>query len=170
MMTQTQDAASSGVDQSLALIDRIEALVVNSLHIPMTSKVMLDEEDLFELLDHLREYLPAELAQAQQILQNQAHILQEARSTSEKIIEATKEKSRQYLQEHELVKQAQKLADDTRRNLEEEVKRQRYEADKYSEEVLADLEQKVTRALSLVQSGRSNLAQNIEDTAHQMGI
>lgn len=168
-MTQTQDA-SSAVDQSLALIDRIEALVVNSLHIPMTSKVLLDEEDLFELLDHLREYLPAELAQAQQILQNQAHILQEARSTSEKIIEATKEKSRQYLQEHTLVKQAQKIADDTRRTVEEEVKRQRYEADKYSEEVLADLEQKVTRALSLVQSGRNNLAQNIEETANKMGM
>ncbi|HEY9843917.1 MAG: hypothetical protein ACAI44_04400 [Candidatus Sericytochromatia bacterium] len=168
-MIQTQEA-SSAVDQSMALIDRVESLVVNSLHIPMTSKVILDEEDLFELLDHLREYLPAELAQAQQILQNQAHILQEARNTAEKIVTATKEKTRQYLQEHELVKQAQKMADDMRKAAEEETKRQRYEADKYSEEVLADLEQKVTRALSLVQSGRQNLAHNIEETAHKMGL
>lgn len=168
-MMETQEA-SAAVDQSLALIDRIETMVVNSLHIPMTSKVMIDEEDLFELLDHLREYLPAELAQAQQILQNQAHILQEARATAEKIVAATKEKTRQYLQEHELVKQAQKIADDLRRAAEEETKRQRYDADKYSEEVLADLEQKVARALSLVQSGRSNLAQNIEDTAQKMGL
>src|SRR5215216_3326410 len=100
-MIETQEA-SAAVDQSLGMVDQIEALVVNSLHIPMTSKVILDEEDLFELLDHLREYLPAELAQAQQILQNQVHILQEARSTAEKIVEATKEKTRQYLQEHEL--------------------------------------------------------------------
>ena len=168
-MMQTQEAASA-VDQSLALIDRIEALVVNSLHIPMTSKVILDAEELCELLDHLREYLPAELAQAQQILHNQAHILQEARATAEKIVTATKEKTRQYLQEHELVKQAQKMADEMRRAAEEETKRQRYEADKYSEEVLANLEQKVTRALSLVQSGRQNLAQNIEETAQKMGL
>lgn len=168
-MTQAQDASAT-VKLSLDRIDQIENMVVNSLHIPMIGKVIIDEEDLFEQLDHLREHLPAELNQAQQILQNQAHILQEARNTAEKMLEATKEKARQYLQEHELVKQAQKMAQELRQTAEEETKRQRYEADKYSAEVLADLEQKVTRALSLVQSGRQNLAQNIESTAQKMGL
>lgn len=168
-MLQTH-SVNSTIDQALAQIDQIEALVVNSLHIPMTSKAVIDEEDLFELLDQLRALLPAELTQAQQVLQNQANILQDARQNAEKLLEATKEKSRLFLQEHELVKQAQKMAQELRASAEEESRRQRYDADKYSAEVLADLEQKVEKALALVQSGRQNLAQNIENTAQKMGL
>jgi len=169
-MINPQEPSSQSTIQSLALVDHIESLVVNSLHVPMTSKVMIDEEALFELLDQLRECLPAELQQAQQVLGHQADILQEARNTAEKIVAATKERTRQYLQESELVKQAQQEAEATRRAVEGETKRQRYEADKYSEQVLADLEQKVNHALSLVQSGRQNLAHNMEETAQKMGL
>lgn len=158
------------IEQSLALIDRIETLVVNSPHIPMTSRVVIDEEDLFELLDHLREFLPAEIRQAQHIVQQQTSILQEAKTTAEKMIEKTKEKTRQFLQEHELVKQAQKMASETRQSTEVETKRQRYEADKYSEQILADLEQKVNRALGMVKAGHQNLSQNMQDTAQKLGL
>lgn len=168
-MAQSSDPKQS-IQQSLALIDRIENLVVSSPHIPMTSKVVIDEEDLFELLDHLREFLPAEIQQAQQVLQQQSQILQEAKSTAQKMVMATKEKTKQYLQEHELVKQAQKMAAETRQSAESDSKRQRYEADKYSEQVLADLEQKVNRALGMVQAGRQNLAQNMQDTAQKFGL
>lgn len=67
-MTQAPDTQQS-LDQTQALIDRIEALVVNGVRIPLTSKVVIDEENLFELLDHLRAYLPVEIQQAQQVLQ-----------------------------------------------------------------------------------------------------
>ena len=158
------------VEQSLALIDQIETLVVNSPHIPMTSRVVIDEEDLFEVLDHLREFLPAEIKQAQHILGQRTEILQEARDAAEKMLETAKEKTRHYLQEHELVKQAQKIASDTRQSVKTETKRQRYEADKYSEQVLADLEQKVNRALGMVKAGRQNLSQNMQETAQKLGI
>ncbi|MBF2052630.1 MAG: hypothetical protein IGS03_04095 [Candidatus Sericytochromatia bacterium] len=160
----------SPVDPSLALIDRIENLLVSGVRVPMTSKVMLNEEDLFDLLDQLRESLPQEFQQAQQVLSHQAEILQEARKSAEKILQATKEKAKTYLQESELLRQAQKAADETRRAVEDETKKQRFETDKYSEQVLADLEEKVNHALSLVQAGRQNLAQNIEETAQKMGV
>ena len=86
-MTAPQE---SNVNNALALIDRLEALVVNSVHIPMTTKVVVDEEDLFELLDYLREYLPQEIQEAQNIIENQATILQEARDTAEKMVSKTK--------------------------------------------------------------------------------
>ena len=168
-MTQNT-APPSPVDPSLALIDRIENLLVSGVRVPMTSKVMLNEEDLFDLLDQLRESLPQEFQQAQQVLSHQAEILQEARKSAEKILQATKEKVKTYLQESELLRQAQKAADETRRAVEDETKKQRFETDKYSEQVLADLEEKVNHALSLVQAGRQNLAQNIEETAQKMGV
>ncbi len=95
-MTAPQE---SNVNNALALIDRLEALVVNSVHIPMTTKVLVDEEDLFELLDYLREYLPQEIQEAQNIIKNQATILQEARDTAEKMVSKTKERTREFLRD-----------------------------------------------------------------------
>lgn len=166
-MTAPQE---SNVNNALALIDRLEALVVNSTHVPMTSKVLVDEEDLFELLDYLREYLPKEIQEAQTIIENQATILQEARDTAEKMVSKTKERTRQFLQEHELVQQAQKMAEETRKTVKTEVEKQRYEADKYSEQVLADLEQKINRALTKVKTGRNNLGQTMNETAQKLGL
>ena len=161
---------SQTVNNAMALIDRLEQLVVNSIHIPMTAKVLVDEEDLFELLDYLREYLPQELQQAQNIIQNQANILQEARDTAERMVHKTKERTRHFLQEHELVKQAQKMADETRRKAETETEKQRYDADKYAEQVLGELEQKINRALTRVKSGRTQLNTTMAETAQQLGL
>lgn len=157
-------------ETTLALVQRIEEVVINGMKIPFTSRVIVDEEDIFELIDRIRELLPSEIVQAQQILTQRDAILNEAQAKSQKILELTKEKSRQYLQEHELVKQAIKLADETRRNAEEASRQQRYEADKYSEEVLAALEEKVTQALNMVQAGRRSLSRNMEATARKMGV
>lgn len=157
-------------EHAMALIDRIEALVNTSLHIPLTSKVLVDQEDVFELLEHLRTYLPVEIQQAQQVISHQAEILQEARLTAERIVAATKEKTRAFLNEHELVKQAERMAADTRQIVAEETKRQRYEADKYSEQVLADLESKVQSTLGMVKKGRQNLNQTMEESAQRIGL
>ncbi|PIQ24775.1 hypothetical protein COW36_23680 [bacterium (Candidatus Blackallbacteria) CG17_big_fil_post_rev_8_21_14_2_50_48_46] len=163
-------AAPSSADTTLALVQKIEEVIVNSMKVPFTSRVVVDEEDIFELIDRIREVLPSEIVQAQQIIAQKESIINEAQNKSKQIIELTKEKSRQYLQEHELVRQAMKLADETRKNAEAECRQQRFEADKYSEEVLATLEDKVTQALSMVQAGRRNLSRNMETTARSLGV
>ncbi len=144
------------------LIDRLEELILNSPKIPFSTKVMIDEERFFELLDRLREDLPTELAEAERIMQHQQAILAEAQSKAEKMIELTKEKARQAVEQSELVRQAQQMAEQVRQATERELRQQRYETDKYSEEVLASLEEKVSQALVIVQSGRSNLARNMQ--------
>lgn len=166
-MTAPQE---SNINNAMALIDRLEALVVSSIHIPMTTKVVVDEEDLFELLDYLRDFLPQEVQEAQNIIENQVTILQEARDTAEKMVSKTKERTREFLQEHELVQQAQKIAAETRKTVETEAEKQRYEADKYSEQVLADLEQKINRTLTRVKTGRSSLGQTMTETAQKLGL
>ncbi|MGE3724215.1 MAG: hypothetical protein AB7I41_01595 [Candidatus Sericytochromatia bacterium] len=167
---QAQVQASASPETTLALVQKIEEVIMNSVKVPFTSRVVVDEEDIFELIDRIREMLPQEMVQAQQILAQKDAIFAEAQAKSQKLLELTKEKSRQYLQEHELVRQAVKMADETRKTAETECRQQRFEADKYSEEVLASLEDKVTQALSMVQTGRRNLARNMETTARKMGV
>lgn len=151
------------------LLQKLEDLVLGSIKLPLSNKVILDEESFFEILDQLREVVPLELQQAQDILSQKDHILQKAEQGAQQIVEQTKATCRNYIQEHELVRQARELAEKTKREAEESIKKQHYEADKYSEAVLAELEGKVNQALSLVQSGRQNLAKNMNLTSSKIG-
>ena len=151
------------------MLQQIDEMLSNGVKIPFTSRTVVDETDIFELLDAIREKLPAEIQQAQQVLQQRDSLLKKTQEECRKHVEQTKEKARQMLQEHEIVRQATRLAEEIRRKADEESRNQRYQADKYSEEVLASLEEKVTQALSTVQSGRRNLSLNMEATARKMG-
>lgn len=150
------------VSAAVSLLDKIEQLVLNSPKVPLTAKVMVDEDKLFELLDKLREYLPAELDQAQQIISRRNMLLEEAQRRAEQMIEAAKRKSEMYVDESEIVRQAYQRIEEIKRSVEQETKSQRFEADKYSEQILAELEDKVGRALSTVLNGRQALAKTIE--------
>ena len=52
--------ATSRVEETL---NKVEDLVVNSSHLPLTGKSMIDENDLIHLVEELRQDLPLELNQ-----------------------------------------------------------------------------------------------------------
>ena len=58
----------------LHLVDRLEELFNESSSIPMTHKVMVDEERMLDLIDQMRLAIPEEIKKAQQII-NQKNAL-----------------------------------------------------------------------------------------------
>lgn len=149
---------------ALSIINDLVNLVEHSFRVPLTSKIMVDEDEILDLLDRLKQYLPFEIEQARQIVNHRTNIVADAQKKAEKIVESAKQKSRHYAQETEIVKQAHEEAVELKKMASHDINQQRYGADKYSDEVLAALEEKVTRALTIVQNGRRVLSQSIETT------
>jgi hypothetical protein len=56
---------------ALEIIDRIEKLIEKSKRVPFTSNVMINENELYEMLDELRNMLPDEFKQARWIVNRQ---------------------------------------------------------------------------------------------------
>ena len=67
--------ATTRVEKTLS---EVENLVVNASHVPLTGKSMIDENDLIHLVEELRQDLPLELEHAQEIMANEAEIIEEA--------------------------------------------------------------------------------------------
>ena len=142
---------NNATHSSLEVIQGLEDYILSCLKIPLTSTVLINEEQLFVLLDQLKKIMPAEIVQAEEIVKNETQILAEAQK-----------KARECLSKTNLVKEAKLLVEKAKK----EAEIQRYEADQYSEQVLADLEVKVHDALHIVKTGRETLSQNIE-LSHQ---
>ena len=92
------------------ILDEIENLVVDGKHIVFTNKSIIEEPDLVRLIDDLRNELPLELQQAEQVMQAKEAILTEAREGAERIVNQAKEYANHLVDESEVVKQSQEKA------------------------------------------------------------
>ena len=92
------------------ILDEIENLVVDGKHIVFTNKSIIEEPDLVRLIDDLRNELPLELQQAEQVMQDKEAILTEAREEAERIVNQAKEYANHRVDESEVVKQSQEKA------------------------------------------------------------
>ncbi len=135
----------------------IEELVIKSIKVPFSSRAILDEERLLDLLEELRATLPKEIEEAQALLTQRDELLAEAQRRAEAIMTDAREAANRMIDENEVMARAQAEADKVRAELAQEMQVQQAGADRYADEVLSELEAKIARALSTIQNGRSQL-------------
>lgn len=138
-------------------MEQIETLVINSTKIPLTSKTLVDEEQLIDLLDSLRKNLPLQIRQAEEIVAQADTLLDEAKRRSETFIANAEQQVNRMVAETEIVQAAMLEAERIRMATDEDLMQQQVQADRYAEDVLTDLEAKITRVLTTIQNGRHQL-------------
>ena len=102
----------------LVLIDKLDDLVHGASTFPMTDKVMIDRDEIYDLLDQMRATIPEEIKQARWIVKERQEMLQEAKEESERILREAREEAQRLASEQEVVKRAQRQAEDIIRDAE----------------------------------------------------
>ncbi|MER3406140.1 MAG: ATPase, partial [Chloroflexota bacterium] len=59
----------------LQLIDRLEALISSGARLPLTSRALVDEQEVLDILDQLRMAVPEEIRQAKRLSQERERLL-----------------------------------------------------------------------------------------------
>ncbi len=77
----------------LVLIDKLDDLVHGASTFPMTDKVMIDRDEIYDLLDQMRATIPEEIKQARWIVKERQEMLQEAKEESERILREAREEA-----------------------------------------------------------------------------
>ena len=89
------------------LIDEIYEFVEGCKPSPFApNKVTLNKDELYDLLDELKERTPDEIKRYQKIIANRDAIIADANDKAEKIIEEARAKAKQLVGEHEIMQQA----------------------------------------------------------------
>ncbi len=145
-----------------SLIDKLEDTVTTAKHIPMTGSVVLTEQNLFDLVDEMRQRLPEELKHARWVVKERQEIVKEAEKEADRLIDESKEKAEQLIADSEIVKQSESRANEIIAAAKAKEREVRLQAEDYADEMLANLEVNLGKLLTAVQRGRDRLQGKVE--------
>ena len=94
------------------LLEDLESLVMNASKVPFTNKKMIEEEELLQIIDDLKESMPAELEQSKKVLAEKDKIIADAQHHADSMVAQAKDYIAKLTEESELVRQAQKRESD----------------------------------------------------------
>ncbi len=115
----------SKTDQGLELqqqLQRLEEIIVlEGFKIPMTSRTIIDDEQLLTQLLSIENNIPSVIKDAEKILNKREEIINEAKKTAQDIIRQAEQKAAQIADELTIFQQAETEAQQLRQQVKEEV-------------------------------------------------
>ncbi|MDP8909444.1 MAG: ATPase, partial [Chloroflexota bacterium] len=96
----------SGTADILYLVDRLEELVGMGKRVPLSNRVMVEEEEFLSLVDQLRVAVPNEIKQAQRVIKERERIIGEAQDEARAIVKAAQDRAELLLSQHGVLAEA----------------------------------------------------------------
>ncbi|MDY0113893.1 MAG: DivIVA domain-containing protein [Corynebacterium sp.] len=146
-------------------LDELVQTVEEAYGVPMTANCMVPRRDVLVLLDELRNAFPAELDDAQDVLDQRDVIIGDAEATAAESIAGAEEEARRIMDEAEdrarrMVEDAENRAHATVAEAQDEANRRRDDADREYRQVT---ERAASEADRLVASGNAAYDRSVQD-------
>lgn len=145
----------------LHLVDRLEELFNESKSLPLTHKVMVDEERMLDLIDQMRLSIPEEIKSSQQIINQKERIVAQANEEARRTIDLAKDQAAKLVERDEIVQRAELVGENIIQKAKEETKLIKREADEYAIGSLEHLEMELSKILMQVRNGIHTLKDEI---------
>ena len=137
------------------ILDMLDELLDKSWTLPLTNgRTIVDDEKVRDLLNDIRLNLPAEMKQAKQIVADRAEILASARREAESVVRKAEDRARSMIAQETVVKQAQQKANEILAQANQKSKELRTASQEYSDDLLKQSEELMTKLLSDVRTTR----------------
>src|SRR5207245_9132859 len=70
----------------LSLLDQLEEVLGGGSRLPLTSRTLVDEQEILDILDQIRVSIPDELKAARRLTQERDQLLSDARAEAQRIL------------------------------------------------------------------------------------
>lgn len=127
----------------LELLEELEDIVDNATNVPLTSKIMLEAEDVFNIVREVRLALPDDVQQAKWIRDERDRILSDAKAEYERIIREAKKQADYLVETDDITLRATKLAQEIREDAELHAKMLKMRSYDYVDKMLYDMQAKM---------------------------
>jgi F0F1-type ATP synthase membrane subunit b/b' len=139
------------------VLDRLEAMVNQSRRLPLTSSIVVGEDEILEALDQIRVSLPDEIREARMVLETREARIREAGEQAEQILLAAQERAERLTHDHEVTRRAAAEADRMITEARDRSRKMRRDADDYVRDRMSELEAELSSALAQVRRGLETL-------------
>ena len=135
------------------LVDRLEEVFNNSLRVPLSAYLLINEDQIFSIIDQMRVAVPEEVKRANRIEAEKERILAQAHEEANRIRDLAKQEASELVRRDSVLMAAQQRSDNILERGRREADVLRQDADAYVMEVLTRLEEDLLRYLSVVRNG-----------------
>lgn len=91
----------------LELLETIEKIIAESKTMPFSKKRIIDEDEILDVVNEIRDRLPDEIKQAKWISEERTRILQDAQKEREEVLREAEKRIIEMIDEHEITRQAE---------------------------------------------------------------
>lgn len=142
----------------MSILDKLDTYLSECSRVPLVGKLMVDEEEVFALIDDLRAALPQELEQARWLIKERERMLQEARKEAEDIIKDAQGQIAAMASESVIAKEARAQAEEIMQKARDVAREINLGSRQYADEVMSKVENLLVELLETVRAGRKELA------------
>lgn len=146
-----------------AKLDDLTTLVETAKAMPLSSSCVLPRSEVLALIDEVRQLLPSEIAEADDVLRDRASVVQDGQVAADQIIEKAKAERARLVSRSEVTAEARRQADALLEDAQESARLMRLEVEDYVDGKLANFEVVLNKTLSAVERGRDKLHGRAED-------
>ncbi|WP_027363579.1 ATPase [Desulfotruncus alcoholivorax] len=139
------------------ILNEMEELIDSSPRVPMTKRVLVDEDRLLDYLDRIRTSLPEELRQAKWVLQEREKVITDSKREALRIMEDAEKQLERKADESEVARKAQEIAREIEARAEQVAVQIKQGARDYADEILSNLEGNLSQILEEIRQGRMEL-------------
>lgn len=155
-------------------IDQLEGLVSSGKRVPMSHKVMVDEDEFIQLLDEIRSSIPMEIRDAQRLLKERERLIGEAQDQAQRIVTDAQRRASVLVSEHTILNEAKQhgeelLREAARRRQEEQGRMEIFFLQQLTEirnaayATMGNMEASVEKALKALKQAEVALGVNPDD-------
>lgn len=144
----------------LELLTELEQVVEKGNTLPFSSKALVSPEEIMEIIDEIREELPAELVQAREIVEEKKKIMMEAESDAERIRSEAEKRLKELIDTNEITRTATSQAEAIVQNAQETAKEIRVGTIHYTDKILYNLQVQLKEINDKIEANRRELKSN----------
>ncbi len=145
----------------IKVIDELEREIQEAKKMPLTSKLLVEEELLFKYVDALRAHIPEDIRQAQWVNKEKERILKDAKEEAKSIVHNTESKVQELCDEKEVIKIANQKAKDIVDNANQKATKIIQGSYQYVDDIMTDMEKRMDKQLKEIRAGKTEIKSTI---------
>lgn len=139
------------------LLENLEDILSGGTKVPLSSKVVVDADELREILEEIRLKLPDELKQARWVKEERQRILEDAHKEADDIVKEAETRIISMIDDHEITRQAMAQKEEIIESANKVSKEISMGTREYADALLERLEEILKETLDVIHNNRKEL-------------
>src|SRR5690349_11673628 len=114
------------------LLDRLEEMVGTGRRVPLSTRVIVEEEEFLAILDQIRAAVPREIREAQRVVEERSEIIISAQQEAAKILDMARSQAEYIVSEQGVLNEARQRGEEILQQVEAKHRRSIGEIDQYA--------------------------------------